>query len=962
MDALLISLDLLTTPQVILVVVVGVAWGIFGGALPGISPPIAMALLLPFTYTMEPIPALILLAATYMAAEYGGSIPAILIRTPGTNAAAATLIEGYEMQRRGRGGLALGVALVASVIGSVCGLIFVVFLTKPLAAVALAFKAPAYFALGILGLSVVATVSDKSLMKGVIGALVGLMIATIGTDPVSGVIRYAYGNPELLSGVPFVLVMVGLFAVSELLEQVSLPMWEKISATKTRLELPSLSLQRKLLRANFIGVAIGGFCGLMPGAGGTVAAFLAYNEAKRFAHDRDEFGKGAASGVAAPESANNCDAAMSMVPLLAFGIPASTSAAILLGGFLIHGLAPGPALFARNPEILYGLFTGMAMACVALPFIAFATLKLCVRLVNQPKPYLMAFILALIFAGSYSINNSLFDLGLVLLTGVIGFGMRFFGVPVLPVVLGVVLGYLIESQLPPLAGHFRRRTLDLRHRSHLGDLPDAGRHLHDGVARPRVPRPPGQEDKGYKSMSAVPSEATGDDVPVSTRLSQWSSLLDAASIPPEVSGFAKKILLDVAGLCVSARGNDYVAASMASCDDGPCTAFGHERVLDAYGAALVNGTAAHGEDFDDTFEGGPVHSGAVVIPAVLAAAERFGLSGPDVLAGIVAGIETQCRLSLVAPKAIHSAGFHPTAVLGALAAAAGVARAMRLDTQHTAWALGVAGSMASGIIEYLSDGSWTKRMHVGWSAQSGLRAAVMAKAGFVGPRTVLEGPHGLYKAFAPGRQPDFDRLLDGLGEHWHLPTIGFKPHACGTMTQPYVDCAAELGARGIAADDVVSIVCEVGEGTVHRLWHPLADKQNPPTAYFSKFSGPYCMAVAFFDGTAGLAQFTEERVADPAVRSLARKIFYVVDPDNPYPARFTGHLRATLRDGGEIEIRRDDLRGGVRNPMSPEEFEAKYFANTAFGGWSRAQADRLRDFCLTFDKHRDMSDLAAFRG
>lgn len=445
MDAILVALDVLTTPTIIVVVIIGVTWGIFGGAMPGISPPIAMALLLPFTYTMDPASALILLTATYIAAEYGGSIPAILIRTPGTSAAAATLIEGYEMQRRGKGGEALGIALVASVIGAVFGLLLVIFLTEPLSRVALTFRPPAYFALGILGLSVIASLSEKSLLKGIIAALIGLMIATIGTDPVSGVVRFAFGYPELLSGVPFVLVMVGLFAVSELFEQLSIPVWEKISATRTKLKLPTWAIQKGLFRANMIGVGIGSFCGLMPGAGGTVSSFLAYNESKRFARDKASFGNGAPEGVAAPESANNCDASVSMIPLLSFGIPASTSAAVLLGGFLIHGLAPGPALFGRNPDLLYSLFTGMLMACIALPFIAFATLKLCVLLVNQPKPYLISFILVLVFSGSYSINNSIFDMSIVLGAGVLGFGMRYFGVPVLPTVLGLVLGYLIEA-------------------------------------------------------------------------------------------------------------------------------------------------------------------------------------------------------------------------------------------------------------------------------------------------------------------------------------------------------------------------------------------------------------------------------------------------------------------------------------------------------------------------------------
>ena len=223
--------------------------------------------------------------------------------------------------------------------------------------------------------------------------------------------------------------------------------------------------------------------------------------------------------------------------------------------------------------------------------------------------------------------------------------------------------------------------------------------------------------------------------------------------------------VDVIGLCVTARNEDYVAATLAACDDdGPCTAIGHARTLSAAGAALVNGTAAHGEDFDDTFEGGPVHAGAVVVPAVLAACERHDPDGAAALRGIAVGVEALCRLSLVAPKAVHKAGFHPTAVFGAMGAAAGVAAALGLDRRQTVDALGIAGSMASGIIEYLAEGAWTKRMHAGWAAQSGLRAALMARAGFSGPRTVFEGTHGLFHGFAHTTDGNYDALLGDFGD------------------------------------------------------------------------------------------------------------------------------------------------------------------------------------------------------
>src|SRR5882724_8074176 len=227
-------------------------------------------------------------------------------------------------------------------------------------------------------------------------------------------------------------------------------------------------------------------------------------------------------------------------------------------------------------------------------------------------------------------------------------------------------------------------------------------------------------------------------VSVAEHLANRIAALDAAALPAAVRGKCEDLLIDVVGLCVTARNEDYVKAALAGWDDdGPCIAIGHARRMSAAGAAFVNGTAAHGEDFDDTFEGGPVHAGAVIVPAVLAACERHNPDGPSALLGIAVGVETICRLSVVVPKAVHKAGFHPTAVFGAMAAAAAVGAALKLERRQLVDALGIVGSMAGGIIEYLAEGTWTKRMHAGWAAQSGLRAALLARAGFTGPRTVL---------------------------------------------------------------------------------------------------------------------------------------------------------------------------------------------------------------------------------
>jgi len=433
--------------------------------------------------------------------------------------------------------------------------------------------------------------------------------------------------------------------------------------------------------------------------------------------------------------------------------------------------------------------------------------------------------------------------------------------------------------------------------------------------------------------SANPSEA------VAARLASFAG----HAVPsPQARETVRLLLLDVAGLCVAARDTEYVRAALAStASEGKATAIGHAVPFGPYDAALVNGTAAHGEDFDDTFEGGPIHAGAVIVPAVLAAAEHRGLSGEAVLRGIAVGTEIMCRMSLVAPQAIHKACFHPTAVIGAPAAAAAVASALGLSPNLIAHAIGVAGSLASGIIEYLADGSWTKRLHAGAAAQAGIRAAFLAEAGFLGPATVLEGHHGFYRAFAPSKTPDFAPLLDQLGESWILETLAFKPYACGTMTQPFVDCAIALAKQGIKANDIASMECEVGEGTVHRLWEPLGLKQAPPNAYAAKFSTPYCIAVGFMDGGAGLGQFTEERVAEANVRALAAKVSYVIDPQNEYPRNFSGHIKATLRDGSVRETRQPHMRGGAHEPLSTADILQKFHDNAAFGGWARARSDQV---------------------
>jgi 2-methylcitrate dehydratase PrpD len=427
-------------------------------------------------------------------------------------------------------------------------------------------------------------------------------------------------------------------------------------------------------------------------------------------------------------------------------------------------------------------------------------------------------------------------------------------------------------------------------------------------------------------------------VAVAEHLAQKIYALDAAHLPHAVRAKCEDLLVDVVGLAVTARNEDYVKAALAACDDdGPCTAIGHARTLSAATAALINGTAIHGEDFDDTFEGGPVHTGAVIVPAVLAACERHNLDGRAALLGIAVGVETMCRLSLVAPTLTHKAGFHPTAVFGAMGAAAGVGAAFKLNPRQMVDALGTVGSMASGIIEYLAEGTWTKRLHAGWAAQSGLRAALLGRAGFSGPRTVFEGVHGFFHGFANTTKGDYGAIAGDFGARWVTETLAFKPYPCGTMTHPYIDCARRLAAR-VKADDIAGIECEVGEGTVHRLWEPLAAKQRPANGYAGKFSTPYCIAAGFVRGNVGLSDFSDDAVRDPAVVALAGKVRYRIDPQNPYPRNFTGHIRATLRDGTVIEERQPYMRGGAQEPLTRADIQDKFLLNAMHGGWSAERA------------------------
>ena len=430
---------------------------------------------------------------------------------------------------------------------------------------------------------------------------------------------------------------------------------------------------------------------------------------------------------------------------------------------------------------------------------------------------------------------------------------------------------------------------------------------------------------------------------IAENLATWGVGLSPETLPDVTRYKMRDILVDIVGLCVAARKTDYVSSVIAASEPGDFTVIAQSGGVAASSAALINGTAAHGEDFDDTFEGGPVHSGVVIVPALIAAAEVHRFGTDRLVLGMAAGTELLCRLALALPKGVHKAGFHPTAVLGAFAATFGICVACRSDAKTTAHALGIVGSMASGIIEYLGDGSWTKRMHPGWAAQSGLRAHALAEAGFVGPKWVFEGTHGAFSSFAHPVVPRPEEIFSKLGAHWVCDTITFKPYPCGTMVQPYIDCAINLKKRGASIDNIKSIICKTAEGIVHRLWEPLDDKRRPPTDYAAKFSVPYGIALGLVKGHATLGDFTPGEINNSILLEVASKVGFEIDPENPYPAAFTGHIRIEYVDGSIQEISQGHMRGGVVEPLTRDEIDSKFCANVAFGDSSDEK--RLLDIC-----------------
>ncbi|HAD88390.1 MAG TPA: C4-dicarboxylate ABC transporter permease [Rhodospirillaceae bacterium] len=433
------------TWQTILALFCGVAIGTIIGAIPGMTVSMGVALTLPFTFTLDPVTGILLLLGVYKGGIYGGSITAIVIRAPGTPAASCTVLDGFPMAQKGEARKALEMALYASCIADFISNLALIFFAGFLASLALKFGAPEFFTLIVFSLTIIAGVSGDDLIKGLASAMLGLIGATVGLDLVYGTDRFVFGVYELMGGLSFIPVLIGLFALPEIINHYThkdrgIGDINKIGSARLSLAELKGSL-KSILRGSLIGVVLGA----IPGIGGAPAAFLSYSEAKRTSPNGKNFGKGEVEGVAAAESGNNGVAGATMIPLLALGVPGDVITAVILGAFMVHGLRPGPILFQQNLDIIYALFMGIMMSSVFLFIIGKSSIRMFSRIAEIPNSILYPAVLILCVFGAYAINNTIFDILVMMAVGVLGFGMLKFGFPTAPFLIAFVLGPLLED-------------------------------------------------------------------------------------------------------------------------------------------------------------------------------------------------------------------------------------------------------------------------------------------------------------------------------------------------------------------------------------------------------------------------------------------------------------------------------------------------------------------------------------
>lgn len=444
LDNLILGFSTIAQLPVLVAIFAGVLIGILCGVLPGLSASTAVALMVPFTFGMDPVVAVVLLVSVYLAGEYGGSITAIAIGTPGTPAAAATMLDGYELTKQGKPGLALTTSVVASSIGGVVGVFVLFAFSEPLARFALSFGAPEYFALAVFGLTIIASLSSDNLLKGFLIMFLGLFLKTIGLDGFTGEERYTFGIPKLMDGLSFIPALIGLFAMASVFSgaEEDLRDTERVSLS---FAMPKVHRLLGMWKVYLHASVLGSIIGVLPGAGATITSFICYNEVRRFSKNKDSFGKGALEGVAAPEAGNNAVVGGSMVPLLTLGIPGSATTAVLLGALMLHNIQPGPLLFQTNGEIVYGIFAALLVACFAQLLFGLIGVPLWIKAISAPRPLLLSVIAVISVVGAYGYSNSIVDVWVMFGFGVLGYILKKLDFPIAPIILALVLGGILEE-------------------------------------------------------------------------------------------------------------------------------------------------------------------------------------------------------------------------------------------------------------------------------------------------------------------------------------------------------------------------------------------------------------------------------------------------------------------------------------------------------------------------------------
>ena len=447
MDAFLSGFFSLGDPQLLLVLLASTLGGVVIGALPGLNATNGAALLLPFTLSMEAIPAIASLVAIYCSATFAGAITAILINTPGTPASATTCLDGYPLAQRGEAGRALGLAVVSSTIGGVLSVICLMMAAPLLARMAYHFAPPEYFALTLFGLSMLASIGEGSPLKNLISGTFGVLLALVGVDMLTSVERFTFGSHDLYDGIGFVPVMIGIFGISELIVQASSLDKRKERVSMKAVQLPTRDDYRQVWKTILRSSGIGTFIGILPAEGATVASMIGYNEAKRWSKTPEQFGKGAIEGIAGSEAANNAATGGAMVPTLALGIPGSATAAVILAGLMVHGIRPGPSMFTEQANFAYTIFWSMMLVNLLFLVVGLTGAKIFARVTLIPTQVLWPCVFMVSIVGAYALDQSMFDVWIVLISGIIGFFMRRYGFSVVPLAIGLILGEMLEQRL-----------------------------------------------------------------------------------------------------------------------------------------------------------------------------------------------------------------------------------------------------------------------------------------------------------------------------------------------------------------------------------------------------------------------------------------------------------------------------------------------------------------------------------